>query len=479
MPGEQMTLRRESAVPASAPYVGVDQLLYNEADGGLYVKLPDGQVRRVNVPPSDARVSAGDARGADAVDFQYTRVVPEQVASGARSAIVGGASNATNGVESMVAAGLRNLALGAQALAGGKESMAGGKQSLAFGQRAIAGELYQFGDYTISTRTFTNLVETYNPGDAPIRDSWQIGGVSPGMVVFVFTDGDFLPAVVESIDNGAKTITLVASPAGLPNVVADIVYVAWPGSGSGYGQGVFGEFNVVPGLAAFVGGGNGVRAEGTFSGALAAEYCRIQGRSAAVVGGAFVDVPANYAFATGRYGKVSGQSGMKQGERGEVETNNGLAMGYYPHSRLWGQRAFTSGVINQVLGRGQHTELEMVLQTADATPTVVQIAENQGGFTFEDDKVYWVEGYALAVNLGAAEYASYTFKGLIHRGAGAASVTLVSAGVVQTEHETVAGWDFAMAADPAGGGVKFTCTGEAAKNIDWLVHVEAGELASA
>ncbi len=115
-------------MPTSAPYVGVDQLLYNEDYGGLYVKLPDGQVRRVNVPPSDARVSAGDARGADAVDFQYTRAVPEQVAAGARSAIVGGASNATNGVESMVAAGLRNLALGAQALAGGKESMAGGSK---------------------------------------------------------------------------------------------------------------------------------------------------------------------------------------------------------------------------------------------------------------------------------------------------------------------------------------------------------------
>ena len=68
MAGELMTIRRESVVPAGAPFVGVDQLLYNEADGGLYVKLPDGQVRRVNVPPSDARVGAGDARGADAVD---------------------------------------------------------------------------------------------------------------------------------------------------------------------------------------------------------------------------------------------------------------------------------------------------------------------------------------------------------------------------------------------------------------------------
>ncbi len=140
MPGEQMTLRRESAVPASAPYVGVDQLLYNEADGGLYVKLPDGQVRRVNVPPSDARVSAGDARGTDAVDFQYTRDRVDQVASGARSAIPGGRRNRASGPDTMVF-GEGNAAEGDRSGVGGYQSAVGAENTFAWGQKnAIGGD---------------------------------------------------------------------------------------------------------------------------------------------------------------------------------------------------------------------------------------------------------------------------------------------------------------------------------------------------
>jgi len=130
MAGEQMTIRRESAAPAGAPFVGVNQLLYNEADGGLYVKLPDGQVRRVNVPPSDARVNAGDDRGVNAVDLQYVRESADQVASGVQSFIAAGENNKTPGV--------RAFASGAGGDASGQDSTTQGNGNTASNQSSVA-----------------------------------------------------------------------------------------------------------------------------------------------------------------------------------------------------------------------------------------------------------------------------------------------------------------------------------------------------
>ncbi len=207
MPGEQMTLRRESAVPASAPYVGVDQLLYNEADGGLYVKLPDGQVRRVNVPPSDARVSAGDARGTDAVDFQYTRDRVDQVASGARAAIPGGRRNRASGPDTIVfgegnaADGDRSGVGGYQSAVGaentfawGQKNAIGGDDSVGFGRRVWTGPSVKASGYvkatkvftrdaatqvgTISTSNFNNEVFIYRPDtkiDATLNEPGRVG----------------------------------------------------------------------------------------------------------------------------------------------------------------------------------------------------------------------------------------------------------------------------------------------------------------
>ncbi|MCH1932894.1 hypothetical protein L9G16_22385, partial [Shewanella sp. A25] len=84
----------------------------------------------------DARVSSGDARGIDAVDFQYLRLRATQVASGARSGVIGGAENTAAALESITLGGLSNVAFRDQAGVGGKDSMAGGKQSFAWGNQA-------------------------------------------------------------------------------------------------------------------------------------------------------------------------------------------------------------------------------------------------------------------------------------------------------------------------------------------------------
>ncbi len=88
-----MQIRRESGVPASPPFIGINELVFNEATGEFLAKLDDGRTVALNYPPADVPVGSGEARGADAVDFQRTRNAPDQVAAGARSMLLGGKSN--------------------------------------------------------------------------------------------------------------------------------------------------------------------------------------------------------------------------------------------------------------------------------------------------------------------------------------------------------------------------------------------------
>ncbi len=158
MAGEQMTIRRESAPPAGAPFVGVNQLLYNEADGGLYVKLPDGTVRKVNTPPSDARVLSGDARGAGALDLQYTRSNVNQVASGLWSMILGGKDNRAEGDYALVA-GQSSKGSGNHSMAVGAFAEASGTQAVAFSSAKVhASQAIGIGTNTVITAGADNSI---------------------------------------------------------------------------------------------------------------------------------------------------------------------------------------------------------------------------------------------------------------------------------------------------------------------------------
>ena len=117
-------------------------------------------------------------------------------------------------------------------------------------------------------------------------------------------------------------------------------------------------------------------------------------------------------------------------------------------------------------------------RTTNATPKKLSLNDYDEASLIKmiDDRLVWIEGFCMAKHEGIAAYASYTFKGLFKRGTGAASVVKVDAGGgVTVEHEDEAAWDFVMAADTSGGGITFTVTGEAAKNIGWFCYVRFGE----
>jgi hypothetical protein len=76
--------------------------------------------------------TGGNARGSKAVDLQVDRAAATQVASGAQSAVLGGASNTASG-QYAVAAGIGNIVSGIGSVALGDTNVASGATSVALG----------------------------------------------------------------------------------------------------------------------------------------------------------------------------------------------------------------------------------------------------------------------------------------------------------------------------------------------------------
>jgi len=84
---------------------------------------------------------AGNARGANATDFQFVREAVTRVASGAGSFIAGGQHNQVSGANSMAAAGSHNEVSGQFCLVSGEHNEITGDYSSAFGdQHQVSGD---------------------------------------------------------------------------------------------------------------------------------------------------------------------------------------------------------------------------------------------------------------------------------------------------------------------------------------------------
>lgn len=88
----------------------------------------------IQAQAADAGIGGGNARGANAVDWQTTRSAANQVASGSNAVLGGGNGNLANANNSMVGGGSGNTASGsAAAIAGGSANTASGSNSAVSG----------------------------------------------------------------------------------------------------------------------------------------------------------------------------------------------------------------------------------------------------------------------------------------------------------------------------------------------------------
>ncbi|MCC6718391.1 MAG: hypothetical protein IT555_10955, partial [Acetobacteraceae bacterium] len=123
----------EPVVVGAAPTSG-------DPDVGVVVKTRGTGALMTAVPNSAA--TGGNARGANAVDWQTSRSAAAQVASGAGATIAGGTLNTASGSGATVIGGSGNVASGQEATAGGAAAQASAMRAFAYGNNALSDGWY-------------------------------------------------------------------------------------------------------------------------------------------------------------------------------------------------------------------------------------------------------------------------------------------------------------------------------------------------
>ncbi len=118
----------------SALYANIDVAIIAKGTGAILAQIPDGTA------------TGGNKRGIHAVDLQKSRTSALEVASGARSVVVGGQSNRSTGSWSVVVGGLNNNSSGSASVVGGGTTVAasGLNATAAGGHTNTAGGPYSF-----------------------------------------------------------------------------------------------------------------------------------------------------------------------------------------------------------------------------------------------------------------------------------------------------------------------------------------------
>lgn len=216
---------------------------------------------------------------------------------------------------------------------------------------------------------------------------------------------------------------------------ADLTGVAYATIGGGYLNRAYGDYS-------FVGGGN-------------QNIASVPG--SAIAGGRYNATTGLYSFiGAGAYGTTRGVAGMHVFPACDapIETKNGVSQ---------------AGLL--VLG----------VETTDATPTVLCAnsftASIYNQLVLPNNSAMYFSARVVACVTGGGNSKSWNFSGLIKRGVGAASTTIVgSSGGGTHEDAGASAWDVALSADTTLGALAVTATGQASTTIRWVCKIETTEV---
>lgn len=213
--------------------------------------------------------------------------------------------------------------------------------------------------------------------------------------------------------------------------------------------------------------GTGSAVIGGISSTAAADCAVTLGGSSLNATGAFSGVLSGYGGqATGAYSAVIGGYNAIASAHGKVVSGVG-------------------GNVSSVVGAAQSGNLTLVRNTTAGTPTVITSDNTNAGtlnqLALANNQSMVFRGQVVAQRKGSestTSTAAWDFKGVIRRGANAASTALVAAvtpTLIAADTDASA-WTIAVTADTTNGTLAVTATGEAAKNIRWVCTLESTEV---
>jgi hypothetical protein len=284
----------------SAPTISLNSVssIGLQSDGALFLQ-PAG-TGALQAQKTDSTATGGNARGANAVDWQTVRAAASQVASATASAIVGGANNTNSGTYSFVGGGYNNnnSTNGGAVVSGSFNTASGQFTFVGAGAYNTGAGLYNFigGGYTnsgTSASAVTTQSGTMN-GTTAVTLSGSNANIKVGQIIFgtsIATD-----TYVAAISGTALTLSKNASGSSTSTLSFYTPHGVVVGGGN----------NQATGLYSFIGGGGdaGTSAKGNLA---SGDWSTVAGgwtNQALGFGGSVLGGNSNTAY--GPFGIVAG-----------------------------------------------------------------------------------------------------------------------------------------------------------------------------
>jgi hypothetical protein len=476
------------------------------SNGALYLQ-PAG-TGALQAQATTSTTAGGNARGANAVDWQTARTTAAQVASGSFNVISGGRNNTVSGFDSAISGGVSNTTTSERAYIGGgiANSVSGAYSSIVGGRSNTAAGVYNFigGGFTnsgtanaaVTTQSATmngTTAVTLSGSNASIRVGQLILGTSIGFDTYVAAiSGTSL--TLSQAASGSSTSTLsfftphgVVVGGGNNQATGSYSFI-----GGGGDAGTAANRNVASGDWSFVGGGRRNTASGEGSvvcgGGLFGAANTASGSGGFVGGGyqnsasgfgSFIAGGANNTSSSNFASVIGGSSNTANGVNSAIlGGNQGSARsitGYQVSS------ACTIPIAN-ISGVSQAALLILARETTDATPTALCSNTSAAGTTNQvilpNNSAYFFRGEVVSGKTAAGDTKGWTIEGVIKRGANAASTALVGIPTVTSTYADLgaATWDIAVTADTTNGGLRVTFTGQAATTIRTVCQIRTTEM---
>jgi len=461
---------------------------------------------------TDSTATGGNARGANAVDWQTIRDAATKVASGtysvlaggqnntvgsSYSVISGGAGNVSNGFGAVVSGGISNTSSGSYSFVGAGQNNTASTfpSAVVAGSYNTAAGFWNFigGGFTnsatsasaVTTQSATmngTTAVTLAASNANIKVGQFISGTSIAGDTYVSAiSGTSL--TLSKVASGSSTSTLsfftphgVVVGGGNNQATGSYSFIGGGGdagtaanrnvASGDYSTVVGGRSNTASGNGSFVGGGGYYAIQNTYPNTAS-------GTSSVVVGGLTNNATSETSFiGAGQFNTASGaQTAIMGGTFGTTRSivgNHVFPACQYP--------------ITPSAGVSQSALLILARQTTDATATVLRsdtnAASTNNQIILPNNSAYYFKGSVIANVTGGGNTKGWTVEGVIKRGANAASTTIVGTATVTSSYADAGAstWALTATADTTNGGLAITFTGQASTTIRVVAKLETTEV---
>jgi hypothetical protein len=443
---------------------------------------------------TDSTATGGNARGANAVDWQTVRASAGQVASGTYSVIAGGTTNTTSGFGGFIGSGFNNTNSAASygfLGCGTVNTVSGNRAVVVGGSTNTAAGLYNFIGGGFTNSGTANAAVTTQSGTMNATTAVTLSGSNASIKVGQYITGTSIAAdtYVAAISGTSLTLSQVASGSSTSTLSFYTPHGVVVGGGNNQATGSYsfiggggdagtsGNRNVASGAWSFIGGGSANTASG---------------QGAVVVGGGQYGGAAAGNTASNTSSVVIGGHGNNSSGYGNTilggvsNTGNGqlsISSGSYANNRsITGVFTFAANPIANGSGFSQSGLYVLGKQTTDATATVLCTDQNAASTNNQvilpNNSAYFFRGEVVSGVTGGGDTKGWTIEGVIKRGAGVGTTTLVGTPTVTSMYADLgaATWALAVTADTTNGGLRVTFTGQASTTIRTVCQIRTTEM---